>query len=56
MSLLQGHHIKPYSEFPELGCDENNIVILCISCHAFQHPEISIFILKGDKYGRHVDK
>lgn len=53
--LLQGHHIKPYSEFPELGCDENNIIILCINCHALKHPDITDFILKGINNERKMD-
>src|SRR5271163_698376 len=44
---LQGHHIKPYCDFPELGCNDDNIVILCCHCHAKRHPEIQGFILKG---------
>lgn len=37
---LQGHHIIKYSERPDLGDDPNNIKILCIDCHALEHPEL----------------
>lgn len=48
VKFLQGHHVIPYSEDKNLIEDENNIQILCINCHALQHPKISSFILKGD--------
>ena len=44
---LQGHHIIRYSEQPDLGIDENNIIILCCLCHSNKHPEIKEFILRG---------
>jgi 5-methylcytosine-specific restriction endonuclease McrA len=44
---LQGHHILPYSQWPELGAVEENIEILCKGCHSKRHPEIESFILKG---------
>lgn len=47
---LQGHHIIPYSTNPKLGCDVNNIEILCVYCHAKRHPDLKEFILKGIKY------
>lgn len=53
--VLQGHHIKPYSEFPELGCDDENIVVLCCYCHALKHPDIKDFILKGVNNEREMD-
>ena len=40
---LQGHHVKPYSEFPELGADQSNIAVECSQC-AKDHPDISAFI------------
>ncbi len=45
---LQGHHIIHYSKDKTLREDENNIQILCIYCHAKEHPNISKFILKGE--------
>ena len=33
------HHIKHYSEFPELGLVDENLVSLCHACHNKQHPE-----------------
>lgn len=45
---LQGHHIIKHSENKDLANDQNNILILCISCHANEHPEIKNFILKGE--------
>jgi hypothetical protein len=48
---LQGHHIQPFSLRPDLGDDENNILILCGSCHSKEHPELSNFIT-GVQHGR----
>jgi 5-methylcytosine-specific restriction endonuclease McrA len=47
VNQLQGHHILPYSEWPELGDIKENIEILCMECHSKRHPEIGNFILKG---------
>lgn len=44
---LQGHHVIRYSECNDLREEEKNIQILCIKCHAKQHPEIGNFILRG---------
>lgn len=41
---LQGHHIVPFAERPDLGCDKNNILILCSLCHSKEHPDIENFI------------
>lgn len=45
---LQGHHIFSYSKHPDLIDKKENIIILCIRCHAKKHPEFSNFILKGN--------
>lgn len=44
---LQGHHKHRVSSRPDLARDSDNIEILCASCHAAEHPEISGFILGG---------
>lgn len=41
---LHGHHIKPYSAFPELMDDPTNIEILCTDCHAQEHPHLAALI------------
>ena len=33
------HHIKHYSDFPELGLVDSNLISLCHACHNKQHPE-----------------
>ena len=33
------HHIKHYSDSPELGLTDSNLVSLCHACHNKQHPE-----------------
>jgi hypothetical protein len=53
---LQGHHIIPYAERPDLANQKENIVILCIFCHAKEHPKFANLILKGGVYGREMDK
>jgi len=37
---LHGHHIKPYSIFPEGRLDPNNIKVICSNCHAQEHPNL----------------
>ena len=37
--LLESHHIKPLSVFPELATDIKNGVCLCIYHHAVKHWE-----------------
>lgn len=34
---IQAHHIKPVSEYPELGLDIDNGKTLCITCHGIAH-------------------
>ena len=34
--LLDSHHIKPISKFPELKYDIDNGICYCLWCHAFQ--------------------
>jgi hypothetical protein len=36
-NVLEAHHIKHKSKFPELQFDFNNGITLCLSCHALQH-------------------
>jgi endogenous inhibitor of DNA gyrase (YacG/DUF329 family) len=36
-SILEAHHMKHRSKFPELQFDFNNGITLCLSCHALQH-------------------
>ena len=36
---LQVHHIMPLSDYPELNCDEGNLICLCQSCHNRYHNE-----------------
>lgn len=31
---IQVHHIRPYGDYPELLCDENNMISLCKHCHS----------------------
>lgn len=35
---LQGHHKKSHAKFPNLRDDPRNIEVLCVSCHAAEHP------------------
>lgn len=30
---LQGYHIKPFKDYPELRLDEENVVVLCRTCN-----------------------
>lgn len=30
---IESHHILPYSQFPELGKDRQNILVVCVNCH-----------------------
>jgi hypothetical protein len=42
---LQGHHVRTYSECPDLRCSSSNIMVLCVICHAQKHPEYSNLML-----------
>lgn len=42
---LHGHHKLPYSTYPHLRADPKNIEILCIHCHAAEHPSCAALIL-----------
>lgn len=53
---LQGHHIIPYAERPDLCNEIENIIILCVNCHAKKHPEIAHLILKGGNYAKQERK
>lgn len=43
---LQIHHKIPVSERPDLAADETNIEIICVQCHAKEHPEYKGMLLK----------
>ena len=43
---LCGHHIKERAKYPELAYEVSNIVTLCKSCHAKQHPGKENLIMK----------
>ena len=43
--ILQGHHILEHANYLEYRSLEDNIMILCIPCHAKQHPDLESFIL-----------
>lgn len=36
---LQVHHIMPLSDYPDLNCDEGNLICLCQACHDRYHRE-----------------
>ena len=36
-TILEAHHMKHRSKFPELQFDFNNGITLCLKCHALQH-------------------
>lgn len=36
---LQVHHIMPLSEYPDLNCDDGNLICLCQACHDRYHRE-----------------
>ncbi len=36
-SILEAHHMKHKSKFPELQFDFNNGITLCLNCHVLQH-------------------
>ena len=50
---LHGHHKIPYSKRKDLCAELENIQILCISCHALEHPELNFIerpiIYRGEK-------
>lgn len=43
---LCGHHVKERAQYPELAYEVSNIITLCKSCHAKQHPGKENLILK----------
>lgn len=40
-SNLQAHHIRQWSEFPELRFDLSNGKTLCLDCHCARHPSMA---------------
>lgn len=42
---LQGHHIKSHAEYPDLRSDPSNIRVLCVTCHAEEHPSLRFLVL-----------
>lgn len=38
-TILEAHHMKHKSKFPELQFDFNNGITLCLRCHALQHTD-----------------
>lgn len=42
---LQGHHQRSYAGHPDGRFDGNNIEVLCIECHAKEHPKYAAMIL-----------
>ena len=43
---LCGHHVKERAKHPELAYEIDNIITLCKSCHAKQHPGKENLILR----------
>jgi len=46
---LQGHHINSHSKYIPDRANPDNIQVLCVACHAKQHPNLAKFILSGLK-------
>lgn len=53
---LQGHHKEPYSRVADRRADPENVEVLCVNCHALEHPELVNFILKRNKHGKELDR
>lgn len=47
---LQGHHVKSHAVFLPGRADPDNIMVLCVVCHAKKHPNLEKFILSGHKH------
>lgn len=40
---LHAHHVKPKSIYPDLALDDNNVKILCKTCHMQFHKTNSLY-------------
>lgn len=47
------HHIKHLDEFPELALDDDNLISLCVTCHAKFHPEKGIKAARSRRWKEH---
>ena len=60
---LQVHHIMPLTDYPELNCDDGNLICLCQACHDRYHREYKAeginaytFSLYMKRYARRIYK
>jgi len=52
---LQSHHIKGWSDNPDLRFDINNGITLCLECHAKKHPGRENLIKKARYYKNEIN-